>query len=146
VVSRGDLSCQIGRGIRVREGGEILVVTTGITLKIALDTADLLAEQGVGLSLLHCHTVKPLDVDALVEMASTVKGVVVIEEHAASGGLGSAALEALMEKCGRNTPAVYRLGLPDVYPHEYGSQATQLDTFGLTVDRLKAVVEELLSN
>jgi transketolase len=145
VVSREDLPCQIGRSIRFREGGDVLVVTTGITLQIALEVADVLAEGGIALSILHCHTVKPLDLDTLLEMVSPVKGVVIIEEHLASGGLGSAVLEALVEEQGLKMPEVRRMGLPDVHPHEYGSQATQLKTFGLTADRLKAVVEELLA-
>ena len=144
VVSNPSLPCEIGQGVRVREGGEVLVVTTGITLQVALAAADALAAEGIALSLLHCHTVKPLDTEALFIMAADAKGIIVIEEHLASGGLGSAVLEALADW--PDSPPIQRLGLPDAYSREYGSQSEQMETFGLTADRLQDVVVEVVAN
>ena len=66
------------------------------------------------------------------ELAAQVSLIVTIEEHLRAGGLGSAVLEALNDTLGVVAPSVLRIGLPDAFPKEYGSQETMFETFGLT--------------
>jgi transketolase len=67
-----------------------------------------------------------------------------LEEHTVIGGLGSAVAEAIAE-AGFETPKRFkRIGLPDVFPDKYGSQASLMSRYGLTADRVVATVWELL--
>jgi len=130
VVSDPAKGFTIGKAIAVREPGEVLLVTTGIMLSRAMAVADLLAEKGVVCGILHMHTIKPLDTVALYDYAGSVKLVTTLEEHSLIGGLGSAVCEALCDGDLR-PPRLLRLGLPDAFPTEYGSQESMLETFGL---------------
>ena len=117
----------LGRAFPMREGGDVLLVTTGILLGPALQAADALAGRGLRAGVLHVPTVKPLDVETLLEMAAPVPLVVTAEEHTVLGGLGSAVAEALSEGLAR-PPRVRRLGLPDEFPHHYGLDAEGLES------------------
>lgn len=147
VVSDPKKPFKIGKGILVREPGTVLFVTTGVMLGQAIQAADLLAGTGVACGILHMHTVKPLDTEALTACAADVRLVVSVEEHIRSGGLGTAVLEALSDAYGAGMPAVLRLGIPDEFPHEYGSQDTMFDTYGLKGPQIaKSVSTELSAN
>lgn len=144
VVSDPAKPFHIGRGILVRAGGEVLFVTTGITLKIALEARGTLAEQGIDAAVLHLHTVKPLDAEALLEAASGARAVVSIEEHNLPGGLGSAVAEVLAE-AGFDRPRGFRrLALPDSFHHDYGSQESMMRRYGLTAEGAAAAARSLL--
>jgi transketolase len=83
----------IGRGIELRAGGDVAILSVGNMLAVALQTADDLQAHGVSAQVVSMHTVKPLD-DALLRAAFTSKkAVVVLEEHGLTGGAGSAVLE-----------------------------------------------------
>ncbi len=137
----------IGKGILVREPGSVLFVTTGVMLGQVMQAADLLAESGLSCGIVHMHTIKPLDAELLSEVAAGVALVVTVEEGIRAGGLGSAVLETLSEAATGHMPRVLRIGLPDEFPHEYGSQETMFDTFGLKGPQIaKTVSDELASN
>ncbi|MEM9557107.1 MAG: transketolase C-terminal domain-containing protein [Acidobacteriota bacterium] len=138
IVSDPDLDCVIGRGITRRRGDDALVVTTGITLRPALEAAERLATRGVEIEIVHLPTVKPLDVDAVLEAAARLRWVVTVEEHSVVGGLGSAVAEVLAES---DLPCrLRRLGIPDVFPTRYGSQRALMDDFGLSADGIEQAV------
>ena len=142
VVSRCELPFEIGRAIGLRPGGDVTLVTTGVTLRIALDAATRLAEEGIGAGVLHMHTVKPLDATALMERLSNAPAVVTVEEHSLMGGLGSAVAELIAE-IDLNI-SFRRIGIPDVFPHQYGRQEDLMGTYGLTPENIVAVVTDML--
>lgn len=145
VVSDPAKPFRIGKAILVREPGTVLLVTTGVMLQQCLQAADLLAESGIACGILHMHTIKPLDTEAVKEYSAGVRMVVTVEEHIRSGGLGTAVLETLADT--GDMPRVIRLGIPDAFPHEYGSQDTMFDTYGLKGAQIaKSVSAELLAN
>lgn len=144
VVSDPARPCRIGQGILMRGGKDALLVTTGITLGIALEAHALLAGEGISTAVLHLHTVKPLDTAALLEAASPVQAVVSIEEHNLIGGLGSAVAEVLAEEGFPLPKRFRRLGLPDAFHHQYGSQESMLHAYGLTATGVAAAVRALL--
>jgi len=86
--------------------------------------------------------VKPLDVRAVHAAASRARLVVTIEEHSRIGGLGSAVLETLADR--RDTPMkpMLRLGIPDLWPDEYGSQESLLEKYGLTAGQIAGRVRQ----
>lgn len=144
LVTRPDLPWAIGRGMVYARGGEALLVTTGIGLRLCLEAAEQLTAQGVGVSLLHLPTVKPLDTAALLELAATARAVVTVEEHTILGGLGGAVAEVMAEADFPTVKRFARLGLPDQFPSCYGSQAQQLALYGLDAPGIAAKVLELL--
>lgn len=145
IVSSDTLPFQIGRAIPMTLGDDVLLVTTGITAKTGLDAAATLKERGIGATVLHMHTVKPLDTEALLEHASRVSAVVAIEEHNIIGGLGGAVAEILAEAAFDPAKRFKRIGIPDVFPEGYGSQASMMAHSRITADHTVATVETLLS-
>lgn len=133
----------IGKATTVRAGGDALIVTTGITLRIALAAAEILAREGREASVLHFPTVKPLDKAGLAEAVGRVPVVVAIEEHIESGGLGSAVAEVLAETPWARPKRFRRMALPDVYPDRYGRQEDLLEYYGLTPENLATLVRSL---
>lgn len=144
IVSRDDIPFAIGKALPMRDGADALVVTTGVTLKPALDAAAQLAEEGgLDCGVLHVPTIKPLDVEALLAAARGRSAVVVVEEHTVYGGLGSAVAEALLEAGLDPMPRFKRIGISDEFPDEYESQALLMERYGMTTGRIAEVVPEL---
>jgi len=146
IVTRDDLPFEIGKAISMREGSDALVVTTGITLKIALDAAARLSEEGLELVVLHVPTIKPLDTDAIVTQAARVPVIVTIEEHTLMGGLGSAVAEIIAEANFNPAKRFKRLGIPDVFPDEYGSQASLMEKYFITTEKLISTIRSLVES
>jgi transketolase len=135
IVSRPELEFKIGKAIVMREaagpGPRVLVVATGVATTRALEAADMLAADGIETTIMHMHTVKPLDTEALVQHAKNADIVVTVEEHTLLGGLGSAVVDALIEEMPGRTPPIVRLGIPDVFAKKYGSQDQLMELYGL---------------
>ncbi len=144
IVSNDHQPFQIGKALLMREGHDALVVATGITLKPALEAATALAERGVEAAVLHMHTIKPLDVEAIREYADPVSVIVTIEEHSIIGGLGSAVAETLAETNFKTAKRFKRIGIPDVFPNKYGSQNSLMAGFGITAENVVTNVLALL--
>ncbi|WP_432925447.1 transketolase [Microbispora sp. CA-135349] len=79
----------------LRTGGQATVVAAGVTVHEALAAADLLAEDGVSVTVVDAYSIKPLDSPELVAMAEATGKVVTVEDHWPEGGLGDAVLSAL---------------------------------------------------
>jgi len=144
VVSSADRPFEIGKAIRMREGKDTLIVATGVTLKAALDAATQLEANGIQAAVLHLHTIKPLDTAALLDCLAPVSAVVTVEEHTIIGGLGSAVAEVLAEANFEKPKKFKRLGIPDVFPDQYGSQASLMARYGITADAVAAEARRLL--
>ncbi|MEQ2008449.1 MAG: transketolase C-terminal domain-containing protein [Limisphaerales bacterium] len=143
VVSSDARGFKIGEAIPMREGRDVLLVSTGITTQIALDAADLLAQDGLTATVLHIHTLKPFDTARVLHYAAQAKAVLTIEEHTLVGGLGSAVAETLMDS-GKGGVPFARLGFPDVFTEELGSQVEIMGKYGLTSANLAAKAKGLL--
>lgn len=131
VIHSAPPSFTIGRGIELRAGGDVAILSVGNMLAVALQTADDLQAQGVSAQVVSMHTVKPLD-DALLRAAFTdKKAVVVLEEHGLTGGAGSAVLE-----WGNNQEVDLRkllcIGGPDRFLSGCGGQRQARASLGLT--------------
>jgi transketolase len=111
----------------------------------ALDAAKLLAERGIACGVAHFHTVKPLDEETLADLAGGVDAVVTVEEHTRIGGLGSAVLECLADRLRAPKP-VLRLGLPDRFTHNYGSQESLLKHYGLDAEGIAAAIDGFVAH
>lgn len=113
VIYKEDYDFRIGKAVTLREGKDIAFVSNGTLLGDVLKAADLLAEQGVDCKVVNLHTVKPLDGEALREIAG-YKLVVTAEEHLLYGGLGSALAEFYAQEPVR--PRMLMLSVGTEYP------------------------------
>ncbi len=143
LVSEEDTPAAIGKAVPARDGKDALITTTGVTLGAALAAADTLSTLGVNAAVLHFPTVKPLDTAALREAIAAVPVVVSIEEHIATGGLGSAVAEVLAETADGIPRRFARLAIPNVYPDHYGSQAALMRHYGIDAETLVRCVQTL---
>lgn len=143
VVTDPALGFEIGRGYLYRQGRDVLLLTTGIGLRVCMEAADILARQQVAATVLHLPTVKPLDSEALIAAARNVRAVVSVEEHSVIGGLGSATAETLME-AGVFRP-FRRVGLSDVFPDHYGTQNSLMERYGIWPQPVAQRALELLA-
>ena len=95
--------------------------------------------------MLHIHSVKPLDKEAVLEHAANSLLVVTVEEGVAIGGLGSAITDVLVETLGQSIPAIRRIALPDAFPHKYGLQSDLFEVCGLTPEQIAAAVSAAIA-
>jgi transketolase len=145
IVSREDNGFAIGKAIPMRKARSkrsIVLMATGVMTTNCLGAAELLAKDGIDVSVVHFHTVKPLDEETLLDFARDAQLVVTVEEGVMIGGFGSAVTDVLVEKLGRAQPPSMRLGLPDAFPHNYGLQEDLFEIYGLTAEQIAATVAE----
>jgi transketolase len=140
VVTNDRVPFQIGKAIPMKEGSDALIVSTGIMLKAALDAASLLEAGGMKAAVLHVPTVKPFDQETFLELARRVPVIVSVEEHNVIGGLGSTVAEIIAEADFKAPKRFRRLGIPDVFPDQYGSQASLLKRYDLTAENIASVI------
>lgn len=136
VVTPIDTPLKIGEAWVAKKGKDVLLVTTGITLQIALEAADELSKDNISATVLHMHTVKPFDHETLLKMAEPTKVIITVEEHTIMGGLGSASAEILAESGMLGGKTFCRIGLPDTFTENYGSQADLLRHYDITTDNV----------
>jgi transketolase len=140
VIFPPDHQFQIGRGVLVRDGGDVGLVSTGVQTVRTIEAADQLAAEGISAAVLHLPTLKPLDVEAIVTLAERTGATVTAEDHSIIGGLGGAVAETLAEH--RPTP-MRRIGWQDVFG-ESGPNDALLEKYGLTPRHVAAAAVELL--
>ncbi len=116
----GPIDFRLGRAIRVREGRDLTLVSTGSMLKAALGVAARLAGSGVEARVLSMHTIKPLDEEAILGAARETGAILTLEQHSVLGGLGGVVAELLAEA---GIPLRFRrVGLPSAFSPAVGSQ------------------------
>lgn len=143
IVTEDNQVFEIGKVFPMRNGSDALLITTGITLRNALEAADTLISQGIEASVVHVPTIKPLNGQVLLDLMAEVPVVVTVEEHTVIGGLGSAISELIAEANFDQAKRFRRIGLPDVFPDKYGSQDSLMTNYSITTANIVAVVSEL---
>jgi len=135
----------IGKIFPMRAGRDAVIISTGVMLKRALDASEALRVKGMEAAVLHCPTVKPLDETVIRAHAAQVPVIVTVEEHTTVGGLGSAVAEIIAEAGLAGGKRFRRIGIPDVFPDQYGSQDSLLARYDITAERIASTVAELAS-
>jgi transketolase len=128
---------RLGEAQVLRVGGDVTIVACGsYPLVAACEAADALEQDGVHATVINISTIKPLDIRTLSTAARETGGLVVtVEEHWASGGLGSAVAETLSELL---PVRVQRVALPDKFVSQAGDQGYLLEAAGITAERVAA--------
>ena len=127
-----DLHLEFGKAITAREGTDVTLIAIGNMVCRALAAADILAGEGIQARVLDMFTVKPLDVEAVVDAAATTGCIVTAEDHNIAGGLGGAVAEVLAGEC----PApLERVGIQDTFAQS-GDWMELLEHYGLTAAKI----------
>ena len=131
---------EIGKGEKVTDGNDIAIIATGLEVNEARIAAGHLAEQGIGARVINIHTIKPLDVEIILEAARDCRRVITCEEHSVIGGLGEAVCSLLSEKL--PTP-VRRVGIQDKFACS-GPAWDLIHAFGLDAATIEKTAHEML--
>ena len=135
---------EIGKGITLREGSDCTIVACGITVKMALDAADQLKQEGISCRVIDCFTVKPIDKEILEKAARETGGIVTCEEHNILGGLGSAVAEVVSEVY---PVPIKRIGAQDMFGESARDNEIPqlLEKHGITSINIRNTVKEIQS-
>ncbi len=135
---------ELGKAKMLREGADVLIISSGILTMRALEVAKDLAADNIGVAVLHCPTIKPLDEATIVAAVGAMpRMVVVAENHSVVGGLGEAVASALLRH--NVQPAGFKLaGLPDEFL-DAGALPTLHDRYGISREVLGQRVKAWLA-
>ena len=125
---------EIGKGVNMRDGKDVTIIATGMLVSMALEAAEILANEGIFARVINIATIKPIDKDIILDAARSTGAIVAAEEHSVIGGLGSAVAEVVCEGC---PVPVVRMGVEDKFGHS-GKVPPLLEMYGLTVENLVA--------
>jgi 1-deoxy-D-xylulose-5-phosphate synthase len=129
----------IGRGELLRDGCDAAIIALGKTVPAALEAAERLAEMDCSVAVMDARFVKPLDEELLADLATRVRVMLTVEDHALAGGFGSAVLEALADVAPGTH--VHRLGVGDRFI-EHAEPDAQWRSAGIDAD---AIVQRTLA-
>jgi transketolase len=129
-----------GRTYRLRQGTDLLMVSTGTQSARCVQAADRLAAHGISAGVLHVPSIKPVNIQEIVAACGSVPIVFTVEEHTVLGGLGGLVTETLAEHLPKR---VIRIGIEDRWG-ESASNEYLLDHFGLSGDRVSERISHYL--
>jgi transketolase len=141
VVLPADYRFEIGKAVRLREGRNVGIISTGFMSERAIDAAAALENRGISVGVLHVPTIKPFDTAAVIDFAKSVGQLVSAENHVVVGGLGSLVAETLFDA--GVVKKLTRIGIPDRHI-ECGSVPVLQETYGLTTIRVTETIASLV--
>lgn len=140
IIYDDSLELEIGKGIELRKGKDACLIACGIMVQKALQAADLLFKEGIEVSVVDMHTIKPLDKDLIIKEARETGAILTLEEQSVLGGLGSGVCEVV---CEHFPVPVSRMGLEDVFGQS-GSPDELLQYYGLNPEHIVEKIHNLL--
>ena len=143
IVHPSTINFELGKAIHIREGRDATLISIGGILQNTVRAAERLAKEGIETRVLSMHTLKPLDVEAVLAAARETEAIFTIEEHSILGGLGTAVAEVLAEVEGIKAP-LKRIGVPPAFSPHIGSQEYMLQSHGLTDEAITLTVAQTL--
>lgn len=121
---------QIGKAIEIKEGSDLTIIATGVGVFPAVKAAEALQEAGYDVGVIDMHTIKPIDVEAVLKAAKVGK-IITVEDHNIRGGLGSIVADTLLEN------GVYahvkKIGIPDTFV-DFGYPEELYPFYGMDAD------------
>lgn len=140
IFTAADRPFTIGKADKMIEGTDVTIFACGHLVWNAIEAEAKLAAQGISVELINIHTIKPLDVDAILASVQKTGCVVTCEEHQANGGLGDAVAQVLS----RFHPAPQELVAVNDSFGESGTPMQLLSKYGLGTDNVVEAVEKVL--
>lgn len=131
---------EIGKMETFYEGNDVTVIATGQMVYRALLAAEELKKSKISVRVINCHTIKPIDQEAIIKAAKETGAIVTAEEHQITGGLGGAVAEVLSQHC----PVPLKIiGIEDTFG-ESGKPDELLEKFGLTKEAIIKAINHVL--
>lgn len=130
---------EIGKAKQIKDGKDVAIIANGDTVRLGLEAAEKLEQQGISVKLLDMHTIKPIDKEAILQCIE-IGNIVTVEDHNILNGLGSAVSEVVAE-AGKGK--VRRIGVQD----QFGQSAPYeklLEINGITVENIVNAAKEML--
>ena len=134
---------RLGRGLLVKPGNDLTLVSIGNIIEDVLIVGDRLEEQGFSVRIISMPCLKPFDQRIILKAAKETKSIFTIEEHSLIGGLGSSVAEILLET-DYSDILFKRFAIPDQYCQEVGSQNYLRKINGLSVDKIIKDITKLI--
>lgn len=139
VLDEYDYTFELGKAKVLREGADVVFVSSGLMTMRALQAADALAAHKVDVAVVHSPTIKPFDAETVLAQLDTPRLAVTLENHTVIGGLFSAVADAAAQRgLGKR---IVPIALPDAFL-DAGALPTLHDRYGLAKDR---IVEKVLA-
>ena len=131
---------KIGKGIILKEGSDVTIISTGIMVAESLKASALLEKDGISARVVNIFTIKPIDKDLIIKCAEETGSIVTAENSNIINGLGSAVAEVLIE----NKPVpMERIGIQDLFG-EVGDMEYLMKRYHLTADDIVESVKKVL--
>lgn len=130
----------IGKAQFLQEGKDVTIIATGHLVWKALEAAEALSEKGISAEVINMHTIKPLDVQAILASAGKTGCVVTAEEHQRNGGLGDAVAQVLA----MHTPTPQEFVAVNDSFGESGTPEQLLEKYGLSADAIVAAAQKVM--
>lgn len=142
VLDEYDYSFELGKAKLLRDGRDVLIVSSGIMTMRSLEVAEALKADNVDVAVLHTPTIKPLDEHTIIREASRGgRLVVVAENHSVVGGLGEAVAASLLRAS--VAPTFRQIALPDAFL-DAGALPTLHDRYGISMTAMAASIKSWL--
>lgn len=136
-----DYPFEIGKAVTIREGTDATIIANRDMVCQSLVAAERLAKKGLNVRVIDCHTLKPLDVETILQAAEETGAMVTAESNVISGGLGSAVAEVLIE----NYPIpMKRIGVRDIFA-ESGPYLEVIKKYGMSAEHIADAVREVVA-
>lgn len=131
----------LGKANVMQDGSDLTIIGCGPMLFHALKAANMLESEGIKARVLNMHTIKPLDIEAIVKAANDTKAIVTVEEHQINGGLGGAVSEAVVRNC---PVPVEMVAINDTFG-ETGTPDELINAYGLCATSIVEAAKKVLS-
>ena len=135
-----DYKFELGKANVLRKGSKVALIATGCLVHEALKAYETLKAEGIEVTVVNLHTIKPLDEQCLVDLAKTHDVLITCEEHSILTGMGSAVCELLSEK---QPVRIIRIGQKDVFG-ESGKPAELLHKYEMDAEAIVNAVKGVL--
>ena len=134
-----DFILPIGKAKVEREGSDVTIIAFSIMVDTALKAAEALAEQGVSAEVINLRTIRPLDIDTIVQSVKKTSRVVSVEEGWPFAGIGSEIIATVVEHCfdWLDAPPVRVAGIDVPMPYAANLEKLALPQPGWVVDAVK---------
>lgn len=132
---------EIGKGRVVKKGSDLVIFATGIMVQESLTAMEMLEKDGINVTLVNISTLKPIDRDLVIEMASSHKAVITAEDHNYIGGLGDAVGEVLLDA--QISKPFKRIAVKDHFA-ETGTGPQLFEKYGLSANHIAKAVKDSL--
>jgi transketolase len=136
-----DYKFEISKAVTLKEGTDVTIIATGLMVNEAIEATKVLESEGISVELINMHTIKPLDVEAVIKAAKKTGCIVTAEEHNVVGGLGDAVCDAV---CGEYPVPVVKVGVEDTFGKS-GPAVELLHLYGLDADNIVAKAKIAIS-